>query len=479
MASIEKRSKNSYRITVSCGYLPNGKKDRRYKTITLPDNLTERQKEKELQRQAVNFEQQVENGTFLDAEKITFEEFIKKWVTDYAEKQLAPATLIVYKTRIEKRIIPALGHIKLAKLQPHHLLEFYNNLAEGGIRLDVLYKPTKFLMSILNSNNKVDINLLGISRHTFNKIKCGNQTNEETAQKVCNHFQLDIGKAFQVANRSEKLSNTTISHHHKLISSILTTAVQWQIISNSPTQRIKPPEAKKQKTQSYDDEQVLKMFAALEQAPINYRTMIYLVIYSGIRLSELAGVKWENVNQENRTVTIDSQRMYIAKYGTFERETKTESGERCISLPPVVMKLLSEYRSHCTKLWLQMGNLWEGAPPGTSYIFLGDRGKPMFPLRPSKWFNEFLKRHELPKIVFHGLRHSHASLLIAEGVDIATVSERLGHANKTITLNTYSHAFRSRDRTAAEKLEKLFTAPKQKKVLRRRFRQNSPQIVPK
>ena len=147
MASIEKRSENTYRIAVSNGYDSKGKKIRKYKTVKLDNSLTEKQKEKELQKQAVLFEQIVESGTFLDGEKITFGEFINKWLIDYAENRLALSTLNPYKMRLEKRIIPALGHIKLSKLQPHHLLEFYNNLAEGGIRLDKYYTPNELLIS--------------------------------------------------------------------------------------------------------------------------------------------------------------------------------------------------------------------------------------------------------------------------------------------------------------------------------------------
>jgi len=461
MASIEWRGENACRIVVSCGYLPNGKKNRRSKTLTFPEGMTPKQRAKEAQKQAVLFEIAVENGTYLDGEKITLREFTEKWLTEYAEKRLAPATVVVYKTRIEKRIVPVLGHIRLSKLQPHHILEFYNNLSNEGSRLDFTYLPTVKLLDALPPRGSKDA-LFSVSRHTLNKIKAGNPTNKDTALKICEYCGMDIKAAFTVT--SKPLSDITIMHHHRLLSAILAAAVQWQVIESNPAQRIKPPKVKKKKVQSYDDEQVVQLFEALEDAPLNYRTMIYLVVYSGIRLSELAGVKWESLDFEEGTIAIGGQRMYVAKYGTFEKDTKTESGVRVISLPLVVLNLLLEYKARCTELWQQCGSQWEGAEPGTSFIFLGDMGKPMFPLRPSKWFGEFLKKNGLPKIVFHGLRHSHASLLIAEGVDIATVSERMGHANKSVTLNTYSHAIKSKDRAAANALESLLESKKEAKI---------------
>jgi len=148
MPSIEKRSTNKYRITVSCGYAPDGSKIRQHKTVTLPVGLTERQKEKELNRIAVLFEQEVNNGTYLDGEKITLAEFSKKWLEDYAQQHYAPKTLYGSKRMLELRILPALGHIKIAKLQPVHIIEFYNNLTENGIRMDGKYKikPAKAKM---------------------------------------------------------------------------------------------------------------------------------------------------------------------------------------------------------------------------------------------------------------------------------------------------------------------------------------------
>ena len=93
MASIEKRKDGSYRVIVSCGYDVNGKKIRKYKTIKLPPNLTERQKHKELERQKILFENEVLNKNYLDGEKITFAEFTKIWIEKHAKIKYAPSSL--------------------------------------------------------------------------------------------------------------------------------------------------------------------------------------------------------------------------------------------------------------------------------------------------------------------------------------------------------------------------------------------------
>lgn len=108
MAYYEQKSKNSYKIVVSMGYDSNGKHRRVSKTVKLPENMSESKRQKELNTICVLFQQEVENGLFLDGGKITFGEFAAKWLTDYAEKNLAPTTLVSYKI-ILNRILPALG----------------------------------------------------------------------------------------------------------------------------------------------------------------------------------------------------------------------------------------------------------------------------------------------------------------------------------------------------------------------------------
>lgn len=217
MASIEKRANGSYRIVVSSGYDSKGKKIRHYETVAAEDldGLTERQKQKELERRKVLFEQKVRNGTYLDGEKITFGEFAEKWLTDYAIKQLAPGTLKNYKMRLQDRIIPALGHLKLSKVQPHHLLEFYDNLSETGIRLDIKYTPTDTLRTLLKDNlapSKL-ADYIGISPKTCIAISKGGNAKAETAKKICDYFNRDMKSLFTIEEFHGTLSTKTIKHH--------------------------------------------------------------------------------------------------------------------------------------------------------------------------------------------------------------------------------------------------------------------------
>ncbi len=298
MASIEWRNETSCRIVVSCGYLPNGKKDRRFKTITFPDGMKQKQREKEAQKQAVLFEQQIENGTYLDGEKITFGEFCEKWLNDYAEKQLAPATLKDYRSRIKHRLIPALGHLKMAKVQPHHLLTFYNNLGEAGISKAVYYKPTEACVTLIANTSSADIS---VSFKTWQRLKDGRQTTQAVADKLTAHFKRK--DLFTV--KKAVLSSKTIKHHHDLICSILSTAVSWNVITANPAERVTAPKAPKSKPQYYDDENLAKLLTRLKGEPLTYQAVTFLAVDTGMRSGELAGLKWADINFEQSKLSVN------------------------------------------------------------------------------------------------------------------------------------------------------------------------------
>jgi Site-specific recombinase XerD len=458
VASIEKRSENTYRIVVSAGYDTNGKKLREYRTVTLSDGMTERQREKELNRQAVLFEREVENGTYLDGTKITFAEFAKTWLIDYAEKRLAPGTLNPYKMRLEKRIIPAIGHIKLAKIQPHHLMEFYNNLQEDGMRLDARYTPTDMLIKLLKPMPTSEVvKLSGISFKTVQSIKKGNPSMHETAEKLSITLGVSIKKMF-ACDGDKKLSDKTLRHHHGIISSILSTAVKWGVIVSNPAERVDLGKATKYKPNYYDDKQIKAMFAALAGEPLHYKTMVYLTIDTGMRSGEVTGLLWSEVDLDKGFVIVNKQRQYVSGYGTIEKDPKTENGFRTITLSETVVTLLRQYKNRQIKDMFKLGTVWKH----DRQVFLHEDGTPMHPHRPYKWFTEFLERHNLLKITYHQLRHTNASLLISAGVDVVTLSGRLGHGDKNVTLNTYSHIIKSKEEQAANLMDIFYSRAAEK-----------------
>ncbi len=130
---------------------------------------------------------------------------------------------------------------------------------------------------------------------------------------------------------------------------------------------------------------------------------------------------------------------------------KTEAGTRTVTASKTVMNLLKQYRNFQLEQRLKLGTAWKNDP----YVFLNDDGSAISPNLPYRWFVNFLERHNLPKITFHQLKHTNASILISSGEDIVTLSGRLGHADKNITLNTYSCIIKSKEAQSANRMEEV------------------------
>ena len=456
MASIRKMGANSWQITVSNGYDINKKKLTKQKTVTREEGFTDKQWEKELEKLATEFEREVERGTILDGSKLTFALFVDRWLKDYAEKQLQPKTLFRYKSLL-KRIIPALGHIKLDKLQPPHLMQFYNNLAENGIREDMKHTAKPELKQLIDTQ-KMELSKLalkaGIKERTLTGILSGKTTT--AAENICKALDMKIDTLFIQASEPLPLSSRTILHHHRLISTILQTAVQWQVIFSNPATRVKPPKVEKEEAAHYEEDTTEKMLQCLETEPIKYRVMVALTVYAGLRRGELCALEWKDIDFENKRLTVRQATQYIPGQGIFTKKPKNETSIRTISLPEIAIDTLKEYKVWQNEERLKQGDLWSKEWEKYKRIFTKWNGGPIFPDTISKWFGNFRKKYELPDLHFHGLRHTNASLLIGQGVDVATVSKRLGHARTSTTTDIYSHALRRPDKEAAEKLDNLF-----------------------
>ena len=301
------------------------------------------------------------------------------------------------------------------------------------------------------------VQITGITNKTCLRLKNGEKTNFKTAQKICKVFDLDFKKMFKRTNDSP-LSDKTIKHHHTDISSIFTLAERWNLINHNPAKKVDLGKISKKQVKYYDDEQIAKLFKELENEPMTYKTIIYLAIDVGLRSGELCGLKWEDVNFETGVLTINKQRQYVSTFGVNERQPKTANGIRTVTLSSQMITMLKQYKQKQAEDKLKLGSAWENG----EYLFKHDDGQDLHPTRPYKWFMNFLKRHNLPKITFHELRHTNASLLIANGVDAVTLSKRLGHADKTVTLNTYSHAIQSKETQAATTMDNLYSMLKKK-----------------
>ncbi len=387
---------SSYEIRVYCGLNSEGKRVEKH-THWKPDpTMTQKQIEKELERQKVLFENKVRKGEIVNS-NLYFRDFASRWMEEYAKPRLAPKTFQRYGEYL-RRINQAIGHIKLADLRPIHLNAFYKNLAEPGV----------------NKQGKRDKN----------------------------------GKLVE----QKPLAPKTILDHHRLISKILKTAVRWELLNRNVAERADPPKLTGQERECLDEAQLKQMLFLLNREPLPYRTMIILLLYTGMRRGELCGLEWKDIDFENQTISISRSSQYIGNRQFITKEPKTKAGIRKMSIGESICQMLRSYRKYQDDQKQKVGDRWVE----NDRLFTQWNGLPIYPDTITDWFPKFLERCGLPRVTLHSLRHSNATMMIAEGVDIRTVSNRLGHAQTSTTLNIYTHALKSRDRDAAEKLDKVF-----------------------
>jgi len=428
MATITKRGE-TYRIRVSCGYDINGKQIMRSTTWNPQPGMTKKQIERELQRQTVLFEERCRSGQFLDG-SIKFAEFAEKWIHNHAEKQLKAKTVARYKTLLI-RINQGIGHIRLDKLQPHHILEFCNNLAEDGIRDDLKYKVSCDLRALIKEKGFTMEQLAtesGVSRAIIYSACSGRNVSCKVAQSISK--ALSVKEAFLPAEDTKRaLSDRTQLHYFRLISSILSSAVQWQVIPYNVCARVKAPSVKQKEAKYLDDVQVAKLFNYLEEAPFEYRVLIHLLLYTGLRRGELLGLKWADIDFDNSLLHVRRTLLYLPGRGLFEDDPKTVASNRVMKISEGMIATFRSYKAWQAEKQLIMGDKWQD----NGYLFTRWNGEPMRPDTVSDWFRKFVKKTDLPPVSLHSLRHTSATLQLMNGIPIRTVSARLGHAKTSTT----------------------------------------------
>lgn len=455
MATVEKRGKG-YRITVAAGIDLNGKQIRHRMVWTPDEKLTPRQVEKELNRQIVRFEEQVKIGSAAADGNIRFADFAERYMQDYGRLNLKPTTLSNYERNLV-RINQAIGHIRLKDLTPMHIQAFYRNLQEDGVRQHTTATATPALAEWISQRHiskSAFARAADVTHQTVSQALKGNTINQTSAEKIAAATDLEVKELFTVNADSMPLAPSTIHSYHRTISSILEKAVKWKCISSNPAEGAELPSLAGHKARYLDEPDARRMLQLLQAEPIKWRAPIIFDLLSGLRRAELLGLRWQDVDLDNGVVHIDQTSNYVSGKGVYIDTTKTEGSNRYLRVSRTAVLILLEYKRWQDEMREQVGDAWEGTPEDDR-IFTNEVGRPMFPTSITQWMGKFIKRTGLPPACVHSLRHTYASLLIADGTPLVVVSNNLGHAQVSTTNDIYSHVIASAEAQAAQVLDKF------------------------
>lgn len=449
----------SYTIRVYHGYDGAGKRLKPYTMSYKPaPNMTARQIEKELNRQAVQFEEQCKQGYSLD-HKQTFAEYAAYVIECKENGGTKHRTIERYRALLE-RINAGIGHIKLADLRPQHLNNFYSQLRQSGIRKGngralPAADLKEYLKSVGMSKTKLS-ELSEVSLTTLSTVFNKKSVSEEAAERICTALSVPVKRFFAIEQDNRPLSEKTILEHHRLISTILSQAEKEMLVQyNAAEKVVNKPKAEHCRDVNYFElSDIEKIRDCLDKEPIKWRVLTNLLIVTGCRRGEIAGLKWSAVDFQRGELHICNNLLYSKELGIYQDTTKTATSDRTIKLPEETLNLLTEYRNHWEQVRISCGSMWnsflqikdgKGAEhtEKADFLFIREDGNkigyPMHPDSITDWLNKFSERYGLPHINPHAFRHTLASVLCLNGVDMTTISKWLGHKNVTTTMNIYEH----------------------------------------
>jgi integrase len=243
------------------------------------------------------------------------------------------------------------------------------------------------------------------------------------------------------------LAPRTVGHAHRLLQLVLGCAVTNGTLTRNVAAVNAVPKVEDTEIEILTAEQITELLAGLEGHALF--PIASLALATGMRRGELLGLQWSDVDLDKAMLRVERS-VEETRAGLRIKSPKTKRGRRNVALPPAAVTMLREQRKRQIELRLALG---QGGQP--TLVFSTVEGKLLSPDNLSRDWRRVCNAKKLPRVSFHALRHTHASVLISAGEDILTISRRLGHSKASVTLDTYGHLMEGSDAAAARAIEEV------------------------
>lgn len=335
---------------------------------------------------------------------ITVMELYHRWMDVHCIPNLKPTTVKTYQNLMMTRVLPAIGDRRVVDLTAMDMEQLLLDIRRSGARTTAIAPEER-------------------------------KRPQDRAKPVA---------------PAKPLSDRTIQHYYDTISDMFDRGVAWELIPSNPMEKATRPRARKKSMNVLDDEQAVELLRRLSgMQSLSFRCAVMLALLCGLRLSEVGALCWGDVDFAECTINVSRGLNYAPGHGNYIDTTKSAEGERVIDLPAGMMALLEETKKQQDDDASLLGERWRGE----DRIVCGWDGTPCHHDTPSKQFRKFADANGFSGIRFHDLRHSHATLLLANNLDAVAVAHRLGHASPETTLRHYAHSLRSRDHASADAMQ--------------------------
>lgn len=336
----------------------------------------------------------ITNGVYIKPSKLTLEEFSVMYLQDYAYTSLCFENQIKTRSTLLQWVLPKLGTYKLVDLTPQVWSNYFAWLSE--------------------------------QKSPKTKKKLAPTTIERYYATLCSMFNYAITTCGLL--KSNPVADS------RAINKKTKDAMRRQKIAHVQERCLTYNEA-------------FRLIDSLNKVDLKYQLIVHFAIAGGLRRSEILGIKWADVNFEKGTVSICQSSLQIRNVGYVEGDLKNTSSHRNLYMPETTMKLLKTYKEETAKYSKEK-----------ELVFVNNygarKGLRLCPGTVTRWFKFLREEIKLPpEVPLHGLRHTSATILISQGVNIKSVSSRLGHSRTDTTLDIYSHALYEVDRSATDTIE--------------------------
>ena len=408
MGTIEHRGKNSWRIGAQVKIAGSWQWVRIPLRIDpeLPEDAQRRTAERELRKLEARLAGE-------PAEVPTLRQWSETWLTKHLSQDASPVTVANYRYLLSSRILPQLGDLPLTDLTPARITDWLYNLRKD---------PRKS------------------TRLPDDQLKRPRRKGEQLITD---------------AQATKPLSAKTAQNYLGCLKTMLAAAVRVGLLEYNPADRVQGPKKRKKKKATLPEPEVIALLQLIiTEAETPLKLAVLLAMLCSLRLGEVGALKYSDIDWDAGTITVDRSLKYTTADGAFISETKTEAGDRVITLPPSMIRILHDAMWDDVMEAQDLPEKWKGA----FWIVHSRHGARVNKDTPSKWFRAFADAHGYQGLTFHGLRHVHASVLLQHHVDLQSVSVRMGHSDPSVTLRAYADAMPARDQEAAATMDRLLLA---------------------